>query len=121
MSNIYLLYPTASAAATLSFTRYGYSYSVGSFSYTLASQMSITSAISVSNIAMKGNADYSATFSLNYLNIDHFSLNFCNQFGLTGGQTYSCYLGITIPSNRLTCTATNATQLKVQLTNGSSF
>lgn len=70
---------------------------------------------------MNTNTDYSTTLQLHYPNVDHFLLDFCPQFGLTPAQTYPCYISSTVPSTGLTCTAANTTQLKVQLTNGSSF
>lgn len=81
----------------------------------------MTASTSMSPKMVKSTANYEFTFNLTYYSLNYFLIDFCSSFTLTPAQTYTCYISLVLTNNLINCVAVTNNQLKVSLTNGSTF
>ena len=122
ISNIYVSYPYATGSISFTIQRNGYPYaSYSGYNQTLPPAQTMTASIATTFQNMKSTVDYQLTFTLTYYALNYFLIDFCSSFTLVTNQTYTCYLSLTLTNNLMNCTALSTSQLKVSLTNSSSF
>jgi hypothetical protein len=123
IANIYVSLPFATSYINFTIKRNGYPYASNTTccNQTLSPAQTMIASTSTTLQTMKSTADYQITFTLTYYSFNYFLLNFCSSFTLVTNQQYTCYLSLALTNNQLNCTALSTSQLKVSLTNSSSF
>lgn len=99
---------TTTNAVTMSITRNGYQYSVGSCcNLSLNYQQSFSLSASLTNYLLKGTSNYIFNITPTYYAFTSLVIDFTPSFTLIPATVYPCYITTFISSNLLVCTSTS--------------